>query len=56
MNIVYIYYVNITIAISLFIHIFFIFISQALFSSQKLQFLATVALLFLFDKHCPIMK
>jgi len=28
----------------------------ALFSLQKFCFLATVALLFLFDKHCPITK
>jgi len=27
--------------------------NKALFSSQKFSFLATVALLFLFDKHCP---
>jgi hypothetical protein len=31
--------------------------SKALFSSEKKnQFLANVALLFLFDKHCPIME
>ena len=29
-------------------------ITKALFSSQNFGFFATVALSFLFDKHCPI--